>query len=122
MDENRISFPSNTEDTNAESLFLSPPYGSHLLPLQQAVCLAKVGECQCRKEHSTNVLQSSIFAILRPITGEKRDMLLGNQGKNLSYALFTNRNREQQQQDLRSTNRVRRNIHTPNLSGCVFHS
>lgn len=92
MDENRISFPSNTKDTNAGSLFLSPPHGSHPLPLQQAVCLTKAGECQCRKEHSTNVLQSSIFAILRPTTGEKTDMPLGNQGRNLSYALFTNRN------------------------------
>lgn len=42
-------------------------------------------------------------------------MPLGNQERNLSYILF-NRSREQQclmQQDLCSTNRVRRNIHMP---------
>ena len=43
------------------------------------------------------MLQSSMVAILRHTTGEKTDMPLGNGETNLSYTLFINRNREQQQ-------------------------
>lgn len=79
------------------AVFLSPPHGFHPRPLQQAVCVDKAEEHQCRREHSTNVLPSSFFAILRPTTGEKMDMPLGNQERSLSYTLFINRNRQQQQ-------------------------
>lgn len=43
------------------------------------------------------MLQSSMVAILRHTTGEKTDVPLGNGETNLSYTLFINRNREQQQ-------------------------
>lgn len=62
------------------AVFLSPPHGFHPRPLQQAVCVDKVEEHQCKREHSTNVLPSSFFAILRP-TRRKNGHASGKPGK-----------------------------------------
>lgn len=102
------------------AVFLSPPHGFHPFPLGQAVCLDKVGKHQRRRERSTNTLQSSVLAILRQTTGEKTDMPLGNHERNLSYALFINRSREQQQRSAQwgrcTANRVRRNTPRPSAA------
>lgn len=119
-------FPSNTEDTNTGSCISKPSPWLLYIPSMTG-CLSQQGRrAPVQKGTLHNVLQCSIFAILGPTTGEKTDMSLGNQERNLSYTLFINWNREQQQrvmqQDLCSRHRVRRNIHMPNLSGSAFHS
>lgn len=108
-------FPITTEDPNTGSWIFNPPRGSHPFPAGPAVCLDTVG-----RERSTNTLQSSGLAILRHTTRGKTDTPLGNHARNLSYTLFTNRSKEQQQRSARwgrhSASRVRRNIPRPSAA------